>query len=216
LPDACTRFVREHTTLQRPPHVPEIQLHLAHELEPVWRSTEEELAEKGLPPPFWAFAWAGGQGLARYLLDHPYEAKGRRVVDFATGSGLVAIAAAKAGAVSVLASDLDAYAGAAVALNAQANGVQVAFTGENLLLAPPPAADLITAGDICYERPVAEQVMEWLGRAHRAGARVLIGDPNRSYFPRDRLVQLAEYRVETTREIEDMAVKQTGVWTFPG
>jgi predicted nicotinamide N-methyase len=216
LPDACARFVREHTTLQRPPHVAEIQLHLAHELEPVWRSTEEELARQGLPPPFWAFAWAGGQGLARYLLDHVHEAQGRRVVDFATGSGLVAIAAAKAGAVSVLASDLDTYAGAAVALNAQANGVQVTFTGDNLLLAEPPVADLITAGDICYERPVAEQVMEWLGRAHRAGARVLIGDPNRSYFPRDRLVQLAEYRVETTREIEDMAVKQTGVWTFPG
>lgn len=171
--DPHTRFVLTHTSLQRPPHVPEIQLYLADELEPVWRGTEEDLSAKGLPPPFWAFAWAGGQGLARYILDHPDEAWGRSAVDFATGSGLVAIALAKAGAGSVLASDLDPFSGAAVGLNAAANEVAVTFTGHNLLDRPPPMAELIVAGDICYERSVAEQVMIWLEAAHRAGSRVL-------------------------------------------
>ncbi len=207
-------FILEHTRLQRPPHCPEIVLHLADEVTPLWRMTEEALGELGVPPPFWAFAWAGGQALARYLLDHPEEVEGRTVVDFATGSGLVAIAAMQAGAASVLASDIDGFCTDAVALNAAANAVEVAFTDRDLLDAPPPKADLILAGDICYEQPLAARVQAWLRDAHAAGARVLIGDPGRSYFPRTGLTQLAEYRVPTSRELEDQEIKRTGVWTF--
>ena len=169
----------------------------------------------GLPPPFWAFAWAGGQALARYLMDHPEEAAGKTVVDFASGSGLVAIAAMKAGAASALAADIDVFCSAAVEANAAANGVAIAFTDTNLLDAPPPACGLITAGDICYEKPLAERVLAWLEAARANGTRVLIGDPGRTYFPKEGLKKLAEYQVETTRELEDMTVKRTAVWTFP-
>ena len=208
-------FIVANTRLQAPPHTPELRLHLADEITPIWKLTEEELGELGLPPPFWAFAWAGGQALARYLIDHPAEVAGKRVVDFATGSGIVAIAAARARAADVLAADIDGFCGAAVALNAAANGVAVRFTDANLLEAEPPAADLICAGDVCYEKPFAEAVMGWLQRARRAGARVLIGDPGRSYFPRTVLEKLAEYQVPTTRELEDMEVKRTAVWALP-
>jgi predicted nicotinamide N-methyase len=208
-------FILANTRLQSPPHTPELRLYLADEITPIWRMTEEELGEMGLPPPFWAFAWAGGQALARYLIDHPDEASGRKVVDFAAGSGIVAIAAMKAGAARVLAADIDGFCGAAVALNAAENGVEVAFSENDLLDAPPPACGLITAGDICYEKPLAERVLTWLAVAHARGTRVLIGDPGRSYFPKEGLMRLAEYRVKTTRELEDMTVKKTGVWTFP-
>jgi predicted nicotinamide N-methyase len=207
-------FILQNTRLQRPPHAPEIQLHLADEVTPIWRMTEEALGELGLPPPFWAFAWAGGQALARYLLDHPQEVAGKRVLDFATGSGLVAIAAMKAGASSALGSDIDDFCGPAVALNAGANGVEVAFTAEDLLAADPPAVDLIAAGDVWYEKPLAERALAWLSAAHARGTRVLVGDPGRTYFPTEGLVRLADYRVATTRELEDMEVKRTGVWTF--
>jgi predicted nicotinamide N-methyase len=209
-----TAFIRAHTRLQRPPHVPEVELWLADEIAPIWRMTEAELGRMGVPPPFWAFAWAGGQGVARWLLDHPEEARGREVLDFATGSGLVAIAAMKAGATSALGADIDPFCAAAVALNAAANGVAVAFTADDLLDRPPPDVELVCAGDVSYEKPMAERVHAWLERAHRAGARVLLGDPGRSYFDRRGLVQLAEYQVETTRELEDMEIKRTGVWTF--
>ncbi len=208
-------FIRANTRVQHPPHTPEIQLWLADEITPIWRLTEEELGEMGLPPPFWAFAWAGGQALARYLLDHPQEAAGKAVVDFASGSGLVAIAAMMAGAKSALAADIDVFCGAAAEANAATNGVTITFTDRNLLDAEPPAADLITAGDICYEKPLAERVLAWLARAKANGSRVLIGDPGRTYFPKEGLVKLAEYQVETTRELEDMTVKRTSVWTFP-
>jgi predicted nicotinamide N-methyase len=208
-------FILANTRLQAPPHTPELRLHLADEITPIWRLTEEELGRIGLPPPFWAFAWAGGQALARWLLDNPDEVAGKRVVDFATGSGLVAIAAMKAGAARALAADIDAFCAAAVALNAEANGVAVAFTGADLLDAAPPAADTILAGDIFYESPLAERVTAWLGEARAAGARVLVGDPGRSYFPKRGLVQLAEYRVPTTRELEDAEIKRTGVWALP-
>jgi predicted nicotinamide N-methyase len=208
-------FILANTRLQAPPHTPELRLHLADEVTPIWRMTEEELGAIGLPPPFWAFAWAGGQALARYLIDNPAEVAGRRVVDFAAGSGIVAIAAAMAGAASVLAADIDPFCAAAVALNAAANGAAVAFTDANLLDAAPPAADLILAGDICYEQPLAGQVMAWLAAARAAGTRVLIGDPGRSYFPKSGLARLAEYRVPTTRELEDSEVKRTAVWALP-
>ncbi len=208
-------FIRDNTRIQAPPHTPELALHLADEVTPIWKLTEEALEEIGLPPPFWAFAWAGGQALARYILDHPELVAGKRVIDFATGSGIVAVAAMKAGAASVLAADIDVFCEAAVGLNAQANGVEVAFTDQNLLDAPPPEADVLLAGDICYERPMAEAVMAWLAQGRAAGARVLIGDPGRTYFPKDGLEKLAEYQVPTTRELEDLAVKRTSVWTLP-
>ena len=213
-PDERRAFILANTRLQAPPHTPELQLHLADEVTPIWRLTEEELGEMGLPPPFWAFAWAGGQALGRYLLDHRAEVAGKRVIDFATGSGIVAIAAMKAGAVGMLAADIDPFCAAAVSLNAEANGVAVAFTGADLLGAPPPATDLILAADICYEKPMAEAVMAWLGEASAAGARVLIGDPGRAYFPKSGLVKLAEYRVPTSRELEDSEIKRTAVWTM--
>jgi predicted nicotinamide N-methyase len=209
-------FIVANTRLQRPPHVPEIQLHLADEITPIWTLTEEALEEIGLPPPFWAFAWAGGQALARYLIDHPRAVAGKRVIDFASGSGLVGIAAMLAGAREVLCADVDAYGKAALALNAAANGVKCGFTGKDLLDAPAPAwAEVIAAGDICYEKPLAERVLGWLAAARGAGATVLIGDPGRSYFPRSGLTKLAEYQVPTTRELEDMAVKRTCVWAMP-
>ena len=208
-------FIVENTRLQAPPHAPELRLHLADEITPIWRLTEEALEEMGLPPPFWAFAWAGGQALARYLLDHPETVAGKRVVDFAAGSGIVAIAAMKAGAASALAADIDSFCEAAIALNAAANGVEVGFTDVDLLDSAPPAADLILAGDICYEKPLAARVMAWLEAARAQGSTVLIGDPGRTYFPREGLVKLAEYQVPTTRELEDMEVKKTAVWSLP-
>ena len=209
-------FILENTRLQRPPHTPELSLHLADEITPIWKMTEEALEEIGLPPPFWAFAWAGGQALARYVLDKPEVVAGKQVIDFASGSGIVGIAAMRAGAAHVLAADIDGYCGEALSLNAQANGVALDFTDVDLLDAPPPAADVILAGDICYETPVAEKVLAGLAAGRAAGATVLIGDPGRSYFPREGLVKLAEYQVATTRELEDMEVKKTAVWTLPG
>ena len=215
-PQARARFILENTRRQRPPHTPELELHLADEITPIWRMTEEALEKIGLPPPFWAFAWAGGQALARYVLDNPAVVAGKAVVDFASGSGIVAVAAARAGAARVLAADVDAFCGAALALNAEANAVACEFTDADLLDAPPPAwADVILAGDICYEKPLAERVMAWLTAARAAGATVLIGDPGRSYFPRVGLTKLAEYQVQTTRELEDFEVKKTAVWTLP-
>jgi predicted nicotinamide N-methyase len=215
-PAARRAFIIDNTRLQSPPHTPELSLHLADEITPIWKLTEEALLEIGLPPPYWAFAWAGGQALARYVLDDPAIVAGKAVIDFASGSGLVAIAAARAGAARVLAADIDGYCGEALALNAQANGVLVGFTDIDLLDAPPPAwADVILAGDICYEKPLAERVMAWLGVARGNGATVLIGDPGRSYFPRTGLTKCAEYQVHTTRELEDMEVKKTAVWTLP-
>ena len=208
-------FIAANTRLQPVPHAPEISLWLADEVTPIWRLTEEELGEMGLPPPFWAFAWAGGQGLARWLLDHPGEVAGKRVLDFATGSGLVGIAAMKAGAASVLCADIDPFCAAAVAANAGANGVRLDFTAADLLEAPPPEVDLICAGDVCYERPMTDRVLQWLGQGRAAGARVLIGDPGRSYFPKDGgLTLMAEYAVPTSRELEDQEIKRTRVWAL--
>ena len=215
-PEARRAFILAHTRLQAPPHAPELRLHLADEVTPIWRMTEEELGALGLPPPFWAFAWAGGQALARWLLDHPEEVRGRRVLDFATGSGLVAVAAMRAGAASALGADIDGFCEAAVALNASANGVRVAFTAADLLDAEPPSdADLVCAGDIAYEQPLAGRVRAWLRAARAGGARVLVGDPGRTYFDPSGWTRLAEYRVPTTRELEDQEVKRTGVWALP-
>jgi predicted nicotinamide N-methyase len=206
-------FIRAHTRLLPVPHAPEIVLHVADEATALWQKTEDELGAIGLPPPFWAFAWAGGQGLARYILDNPETVRGARILDFATGSGLVAIAAAKAGAASVEAVDVDAYAIAALALNAQANGVTLVARGEDLV-GRDEGWDVVLAGDICYERDTAARVVAWLRRLHGRGARVLVGDPGRSYLPRD-LERIASYEVPVTRDLEDAEIKRVGVWQFP-
>lgn len=201
-------FVRDNSQLLEPPLVPEIRLHLASEVIPLWRKTEEELAEIGVPPPYWAFAWAGGQALARYLLDNPTIAANKRVLDFGSGSGLVAIAAAKAGATHVTAADIDPFAIAAITRNADANNVMVHAVAENVI-GTSDRFDLIVVGDMCYERPLAERLMAWLKNAETD---VLLGDPGRTYFPKTGLVQLATYNVPTTRELEDREIRQTGVW----
>ena len=206
-------FIRAETRLLPVPHAPEILLHVADEATELWQKTEEELGEIGLPPPFWAFAWAGGQALARYILDHPEAVRGKRVLDFASGSGLVAIAAMRAGAAQVAACDIDAFAIAAIALNAEANGVTVSPVQADLV-GQDGGWDAVLAGDICYERDLAARVTEWLISLSRRGATVLIGDPGRSYLPREQLDNLALYQVPVTRTLEDADIKKTGVWRF--
>jgi predicted nicotinamide N-methyase len=204
-------FILENTELLSPPHTPELKLHLASELVPIWQKTEEELAAQGVPPPFWAFAWAGGQALSRYVLDHPETVRGKRVLDFASGSGLSAIAAAKAGASHVLATEIDAFAVAAIGLNAQVNEVEV--TAELLdAVGTDQGWDTVIAGDICYEREMSARVFAWLRGLAGRGALVLIGDPGRNYLPSSHLVEIAVYDVATTRELEDREVRRTKVW----
>ncbi len=206
-------FIRAHTRLIAVPHAPEIRLYLADEATALWEKTEEELGEIGLPPPFWAFAWAGGQALARYILDHPAIVRGKRVLDFASGSGLVAIAAARAGAAEVEASEIDAFAIAAISLNAAANGVGV-LPRVGDMVGEDTGWDVVLAGDVSYERDMAERVTDWLASLARRGAHVLIGDPGRTYLARDRLEPVAEYRIPVTRALEDMDIKRTRVWAF--
>ncbi len=208
-------FIRAHTRLLPVPHAPEIALHVAEEATELWQKTEDELAVIGLPPPFWAFAWAGGQALARHLLDHPGIVAGRRVLDFASGSGLVAIAAAKAGAASVEACDIDAFAAAAIGINAAANGVAVAARCDDIV-GRDEGWDVICAGDVCYERDMAERVIGWLSGLSARGATVLIGDPGRSYLPKAGLALVATYEVPVTRALEDAEIKRSSVWRLTG
>jgi predicted nicotinamide N-methyase len=206
-------FIRAQTRLLPVPHAPEISLYLADEATELWQKTEEELGEIGLPPPFWAFAWAGGQALARYLLDHPETVAGKRVLDFASGSGLVAIAAARAGAAQAEGCDIDEFARAAMTLNAQANGVALTPRIENLI-GRDEGWDVVVAGDVSYERDMAQSVTDWLEALRGRGAAVLIGDPGRTYLARDRLEAIAEYRVPVTRALEDCEIKRAQVWRF--
>lgn len=210
-PERAENFIRANTALIAPPHVPEIALHLADEAHALWHRTEEELEEIGLPPPFWAFAWAGGQGLARHVLDHPHRVAGRRVLDFASGSGLVAIAAMKAGAAHVLAADIDPFCAAAIALNAAENGVAVDFTAEDLV-GRPGDWDVVLAGDVFYDRGFAERLLPWFAALKATGAEILVGDPGRAYLPKTGLDRLATYEVPVTRALEDSEVKRTTVW----
>lgn len=209
-------FIRTNTQILNPPLTPEIRLHLAEESLPIWQKTEEELGEINVPPPYWAFAWAGGQALARYVLDNPALVEGRSVLDLGAGSGLQAIAAAMAGARQVLAADIDTLALAACRLNFEVNGVFVATTAEDLLAAPLARGfDVILVGDLFYERELAAKVMALIEIAVAAGALVLIGDPQRNYFPKDRFELLARYEVPVTRELEDAEIKRTAVWRAP-
>lgn len=213
-PDSANAFIRANTQLIAPPLVPEIKLHLAEESVPIWQKTEEELGEMNLPPPFWAFAWAGGQALARYLLDDPEICRGRRVLDLGTGSGLTGIAAAMTGARAVLGADIDRVALCAAELNAAINGVVLQTTGEDLLSGPAGGFDVVLVGDLFYERELAERVIAFADAAKVAGASIYIGDPQRSYFPKAHFRALAEYRVPVTRELEDSEIKRTSVWTL--
>jgi predicted nicotinamide N-methyase len=205
-------FVRANTELIAPPLVPEICLYLAAESLPIWRKTEEELGQMNVPPPYWAFAWAGGQALARFLLDNPDQVAGRRVLDLGAGSGITSIAAMKAGATHAIASDIDALALAAIALNAEANAVEVETTMADLLASAPDAPDVVLVGDLFYERALAERVLAFVEAARQRGAEVLVGDPRRSYFPSDRFRQVALYSVPVTRELEDAEIKRSAVW----
>jgi predicted nicotinamide N-methyase len=205
-------FIRQNTSVMSPPLVPEIKLHLAQEAVPLWQKTEEELGEMGLAPPFWAFAWAGGQALARYVLDHPGRVENFKVLDLATGSGLVAIAAVQAGSTSIVATDIDEFATTAAEMNAKLNQVRLDIKLEDVLHRQPPSADVILVGDLFYEKTLAARCLTWLRQAQGQGAKVFIGDPGRSYLPKDQLEKLAEYNVPVTRDLEDAEIKKTSVW----
>jgi predicted nicotinamide N-methyase len=210
-----TTFIRANTRIRPVPLIPEISIYVADEAVPLWHKTEEQLGEDGLPPPFWAFAWAGGQALGRYVLDHPEVARGRTVLDLASGSGLVGIAAMKAGAASVTCADIDDFARTAITLNAQHNNVPVETIADDLLATTGSSGwDTILAGDIFYERDTAQRAFAFLSDHAVRGATILIGDPGRSYLPRDKLTIRATYRVPVTRELEDAEIKQTSVWAL--
>ena len=211
IPDRAA-FIRANTSVMQPPLVPEVKLHLAHEAVPLWQKTEEELGEMGLAPPFWAFAWAGGQALARHVLDNPALVRGQRVIDLASGSGLVGIAAMQAGAAGVLAADIDGFSLEAIRLNGDLNGVGLDVTGEDLLKAPAPECGIILVGDLFYEKDLAARLVGWLAEAESRGIVALIGDPGRSYLPREKLTKLGEYKVQVTRDLEDAEIKWTSVW----
>ncbi len=206
------RFIRANTALLSPPLVPELKLHLAAESLPIWQKTEDELGVMNVPPPYWAFAWAGGQALARYVLDNAHLVTGKRVLDLGTGSGLSALAAMRAGAASCLAADIDTLALVATQLNAEANGLPVLTTAADLLAQEPAGFDVVLVGDLFYERALAERVLTYVDAARRHGALVLIGDPKRNYFPRDRFTKVAAFQVPVTRELEDAEIKDTSVW----
>jgi predicted nicotinamide N-methyase len=204
-------FIRSQTAIAAPPLVPEIRLHLATEITPIWEATEATLAAMNVPPPYWAFAWAGGQALTRFLLDHPDWVAGKRVLDFAAGSGLTAIGAAKAGAARTEAAEIDDFALTAIPLNAGINNVAIDLVREDLVGADP-RWDVVLAGDVCYERPMAERVNGWFRVLAGRGVSVLLGDPGRAYLPQSGLVELARYDVPTSLELEDRTERETIVW----
>jgi predicted nicotinamide N-methyase len=226
MPDnSLSRFIRDNTAPTSPPLVPEIRLHLATEVTPLWHATESSLAQRQLPPPYWAFAWPGGQALARYVLDHREAVRGKRVVDVGAGSGLAAIAAAMAGACQVTAVEIDPFAVVAVTMNAALNGVAVAVDCRDLLSpalrssspfsAPFCAVDealSILIGDMCYERELAQQLVEWLYAAAAGGAEILLGDPGRAYLPETGLDLVAKYDVPTALDLEDRTHRDTAVY----
>lgn len=209
-------FIRAETKVLSPSLVPEIRLHLASDSIALWKRTEA-FAEGQLPPPYWAFAWPGGQALARYLLDHPDEVKGKIVLDFGSGSGLTAIAAAKAGAAAVCAAEIDALALAAIEMNAQANGVFIEPLSRDLI-GERGRWNTVLCGDMCYERPLADRLVPWLKNLAADGMRVLMGDPGRDYFPRENgglgLERLTTYTVPTTMDLENRERRETSVYGF--
>ena len=210
-PEAAA-FIRANTAIASPPLVPEIALHLATEITPLWHATEVELGRDQLPPPYWAFAWAGGQALARHVLDHPQLVRGRSVLDFGAGSGLLALAAARAGASRATAAEIDGFAAAAIALNAALNRLDVAIEGGDVIGRLPAPWEVVLVGDMCYERPLAERLTAWLRRLAEAGVLVLLGDPGRAYLPQSGLLELARYTVPTPLDLEDRTSREAVVW----
>jgi predicted nicotinamide N-methyase len=206
-------FVRTHTALGQAPLVPEIVLHLATEITPIWQATEDWLAQRNLDPPFWAFAWPGGQALARHILDHQAALTGRRVLDFAAGGGIAAIACARAGATAE-AAEIDPTAIAAIHLNAEANNVTITAAPADVVGAPC-RWDLILCGDVCYEAPMTAHILPWL-RAMARNAEVWVADPGRAYLPREGLTAFAAYRVPTTLELEDRTERQVTLYRLSG
>ena len=208
-----TAFIKANTRIASAPLTPELRFHLADETLPVWEKTEEALGEIGLPPPFWAFAWAGGQALARYVMDQPEIVAGRRVLDFACGCAVAGIGAARAGAASVEASEIDAFAVAAAEANAALNAVALTARHDDVV-GEDEGWDVVLAGDVFYEGPGAARIAAWLARLHRRGALVLIGDPGRTFLPKDRLHPLARYDTPVSRDLEDREVRLARVWRF--
>ncbi|WP_437538415.1 50S ribosomal protein L11 methyltransferase [Sorangium sp. So ce726] len=210
--ERAAAFVARETAVACPPFVPEVRLHLATEVTPLWHATEAALARAGVPPPYWAFAWAGGQALARYLLDHPATVSGKRVLDLASGGGVVAIAAVLAGAARVSAADIDPFAAAALRLNADMNGVTVDMLTEDLTASAATAAwDVIVAGDVCYERAMVDRVLPWLRRQAAHATAVIVGDPGRAYCPSEAVEELARYLVPTSLDLEGREQRETRV-----
>ena len=207
-------FVLRHTRLRPVPGADTLRLHLADEVLPLWRAVQLETGDPDAALPYWAFAWGGGLALARYLLEHPEVVTGRRVFDVASGSGLCAVAALRAGAATSTAADIDPFAAAAIGVNGRANRGRIGVMERDVLDDPPPDADVVLAGDCWYEAPLAARILPWLQRSADAGIHVLVGDPGRRYLPRDVLVELASYEVRTTTELEDLDRKEASVYTF--
>jgi predicted nicotinamide N-methyase len=226
-PEGAEAFIRANTALAALPLIPEIRLHLAGEVLGLWHKTQAELDDLGLPPPFWAFAWPGGQAVARYVLNRPETVRGMKVLDFAAGSGLVAIAAAMAGAAGVIAADTDPFCRTAVALNAAANGIAFeagVTSGDGLIgagavdfvLGDPVGTDggwhVVLAGDVFYDAALAPRLVPWFEMLARRGAAVLVGDPERYYMPRKGFEKVATYLVPVNAAVEDDEIKRTTVW----
>lgn len=205
-------FVRDHTRAARPSLVPEVELLVAADVVALWEAMEQQRGEPAEQPPFWAAAWPGGQALARYVLDTPGLVAGRRVLDLGSGSGLVAVAAAMAGAAEVVASEIDPFGQTAIGLNAQLNGVSPIRVVGDVLSGPAPSDSVVLAGDVCYDREMTERVLPFLDAARAAGSEVLIGDPGRPYLPADRLRAVAVLEVPET---EGPGLRRTTVWRLP-
>ncbi|MSP42459.1 MAG: methyltransferase [Alphaproteobacteria bacterium] len=210
------QFIRDHTVLTPTPLVPEISLFVATEILPIWQMTEDEMQQAGLPPPFWAFAWAGGQALARYVLDNPHLVSGQRVLDFGAGSGLAGIAAMLAGASRVDAADIDPVAIIAIGLNARANNIILHAIEGDIVGQLARGWDVVLAADVCYEGPASKRIVAWLDELARGGVLVLMGDPGRTYFPKSGHEKLISYGVKTTTELEDTDLRNTSVWRVTG
>ena len=214
LPADPEAFIRANTALEVPAIVPEFKLWLASEYVPIWQATEAWMEAQNIDPPYWAFCWPGGQAIARYLLDHPEEVRGKRVIDFAAGSGVSSMAAARAGAASVLANDIDRLSLVAARLNAAANGLAFDVSDEDWLAGPEaaPAADVVIAGDVCYEREMSARALDWLRSHARADRLVLLGDPGRNYFSALGLEERARYEIPTSLQLENRGMRETVVW----
>ena len=214
LPADPEGFIRANTALETPAMVPEFRLWLATEYVPIWQATEAWLEERNVDPPYWAFCWPGGQAIARYLLDTPGLVAGKRVIDFAAGSGVSSLAAKRADAASVVANDIDALAGVAARLNADTNGLAIELSADDWLdgAASSPPADLVIAGDVCYEREMSARALAWLRGHAEAGRLVLLGDPGRNYFSAQGLEELARYDIPTSLQLENRGMRETVVW----